>query len=115
MMKALLLVLLSGGVSDVADAPMIPAFFTGERLYEVCAGPDETQCWMYVAGVLDGVFETETGTQKRTICGAEITNREAANRVTAYLRENEAIREKAAAVVVRMALQSELACTADKA
>ena len=68
---------------------------------------------MYVAGVLDGVFEAETGAEARTLCRTEITNRDAAEHVIDYLRDNEEIRTKAAAVAVRLALQSELKCATE--
>lgn len=86
-----------------------PAFFTGERLYEICIGPNEPQCWMYVAGVIDATFEAEATGPERSICMSDIT----AARVTRYLRQNEAIRVKAAAIAVRAALSSELACNSD--
>lgn len=52
-----------------AEPPMIPAFFTGERLYEICVGPNKPQCWMYVAGVIDATFEAEASGPERSICG----------------------------------------------
>lgn len=100
--------------SQAAAGPaMIPAFFTGERLYEICIGPNEPQCWMYVAGVIDATFEAEANGSDRSICRSEMTNRDAAARVTHYLRENEAVRPKAAAIAVKAALQSDLACSAE--
>ena len=96
-----------------AEPEMIPAFFTGERLYEICIGPNEPQCWMYVAGVIDATFEAEADTSERSICRSDITNRDAAARVTRYLQQNEAIRLKAAAIAVKAALRSDLACNSD--
>lgn len=115
MIEAFLLMFLSAATPERNEPPTIPAFFTGARLYEICAGPNEAQCWMYVAGVIDGVFEAEAGASKPSICRSEITNRDAAQRVTYFLRENEAIRNKAAAVAVKLALQAELACSAEEA
>jgi hypothetical protein len=114
-LEVLLLMFASADATEISARPMIPAFFTGERLYEICAGPNEGQCWMYVAGVIDGVFEAEADASKPSICRSEITNRDAAERVTHFLRENEAIRHKAAAVAVKLALQAELACKAEEA
>jgi hypothetical protein len=112
MFGAQLLMLLAAAQPAGEDARLIPAFFTGERLYEICAGPEEAQCWMYVAGVLDGVFEAETGAE-RTICATQISNRDAAKLVMDYLRENKDMRPKAAAVAVQNAVKSKLACPAD--
>ena len=114
-MEAFLLALASADKTEISTGPMVPAFFTGERLYEICAGPNEGQCWMYVAGVVDGVFEAEADASKPSIRRSEITNRDAAERVTYFLRENEAIRHKAAAVAVKLALRAELACKAEEA
>ena len=98
-----------------ADGPVIPAFFTGERLYEICTGEDSAHCWMYVAGVLDGVFEMESASDKRSLCPTRLTNRDAATRVTEFLRENPQFRSRAAAVGVKEALRSELPCDEDRA
>lgn len=106
----LLLVIQLSGTSSAQASEMVPAFFTGDRLYEICAGPEEYQCWMYVAGVIDGTFQAEANETSRSICRTPITNREAAHHVLAYLRENVSVREKAAAVAVKLALQHELAC-----
>lgn len=96
--------------AQASSGPVIPAFFTGERLYGICTGDDPGQCWMYVAGVLDGVFEAESAAGTRSICPARLTNREAAERVTIFLRENSEFRGRAAAVGVKAALQSNLEC-----
>ena len=106
--------LANAATSPGEAAPLIPAFFTGERLYEICTGPNEPQCWMYVAGVLDGTFEAESSAEAPTICRTDITNRDAAERVVEYLRDNEDIRRKAAAVAVKAALIPVLACAPDK-
>ena len=110
MIATALLALLAAGEAQVDSAPLIPAFFTGERLYEICSRPNAGQCSMYVAGVLDGVFEAETRANSRSICGADLSNREAAERVVSYLRENASVHDKAAAVVVKLALRSDLEC-----
>lgn len=65
---------------------------------------------MYVAGVVDGVFQAETGDGSRTLCSGDLNNREAAKIVTDYLRENPESRALAAAAVVELALKSELGC-----
>ena len=113
MIVSLLLGAFIANSSSPPEPPMIPAFFTGERLYEICIGPNEPQCWMYVAGVVDATFEAEATAPERSICRSDITNRDAAARVTRYLQQNEAIRVKAAAIAVKAALSSELACNSD--
>ena len=107
-----LLMLFAFTAAQASSGPVIPAFFTGERLYGICTGDDPGQCWMYVAGVLDGVFEAESAAGTRSICPARLTNREAAERVTIFLRENSEFRSRAAAVGVKAALQSNLECAA---
>ncbi len=105
----LVLFLLTAAAAQEESAPLIPAFFTGERLYEICSRPNGGQCSMYVAGVVDGVFHSETG-EARTLCSGDMTNREAAKVVTEYLRENPDIRQHAAAVAVELALKPHLGC-----
>jgi hypothetical protein len=109
-----LLMFLASGTSQATQAPVIPAFFTGERLYEICTEENSPRCWMYVAGVLDGVFEAETGAATRSICAARLTNRDAAQRVIGFLRDNPGYRTRAAAVGVKAALRSDLACGPDQ-
>ena len=65
---------------------------------------------MYVAGVLDGVFAAEARVDSRSICRADLTNRDAADQVVDFLRENPSVQNRAAAVVVKLALQSHLEC-----
>jgi hypothetical protein len=101
-----------------ADPPngdhMIPAFFTGERLLEVCATPANGHCSMYVAGVIDGVFHAQADLSERTLCGGSaLTNREAAKLVVQFLREQPELRSKAAAVTVDLALRAHLACPSE--
>jgi hypothetical protein len=93
-----LLILLATTAPQAGDSPGIPAFFTGERLYEICIGEESGQCWMYVAGVLDGIFEAEASAGTRSICAARLTNRDAAERVTGFLRDQPQFRSRAAAV-----------------
>ena len=112
MTTALLMFL--AAAAQPADGPVIPAFFTGERLYEICTGDDSAHCWMYVAGVLDGVFEVESAAGSRSLCAARLTNRDAAARVTGFLRDNPEFQEMAAAVGVKAALRPVLACDSDQ-
>ncbi|HUG44965.1 MAG TPA: Rap1a/Tai family immunity protein [Sphingomicrobium sp.] len=109
-----LLAFLAAGASQATQAPVIPAFFTGERLYEICTEENTPRCWMYVAGVLDGVFAAETGADNRSICAARLTNRDAAERVIGFLRDNPAFRSKAAAVGVKAALRADLPCATNQ-
>lgn len=106
------LLMLFASTAQADDAPVIPAFFTAERLYEICTGRNPGQCWMYVAGVLDGMFEAQSRAATRSICPTRLTNRDAANLVINFLRDNPEFRSKAAAVAVKTALRPNLECTA---
>lgn len=92
-----------------AEPPLIPAFFTGDRLLEICMGPDPGQCSMYVAGVADGIFHSETG-EPRTLCSGDLNNRDARKIVTDYLLKHPEVRGHAAAVVVELALKPLIGC-----
>jgi hypothetical protein len=92
-----------------AEPPLIPAFFTGDRLLEICMGPNPGQCSMYVAGVADGIFHAETG-EARTLCSGDLNNRDARKIVTDYLLEHPQVREHAAAVAVELALKPMIGC-----
>ena len=98
--------------APVADAPMIPAFFTGERLYEICSRPNAGQCSMYVAGVLDGVFLTRSKFGGLALCPQPMNNRDAATAVVGLLASKPELRPHAAAVAVREALSGKLDCEA---
>lgn len=106
---SLILGLLALAAADGAEAPLIPAFFTGARLLDICMGPDPGQCSMYVAGVADGIFHSETG-KRRTLCSGDLNNRDARKIVTDYLFEHPAVREHAAAVAVELALKPLIGC-----
>jgi hypothetical protein len=93
---------------------VIPAFFTGERFLEICSESDAGQCWMYVAGVLDGIFHAESSHETQSICGGKRL-RKAAEIVVQFLRERPELQRKAAAVIVEMALRSRLPCSDDDA
>ena len=111
MMLATLLLL---GLQTQAEpeAPLIPAFFTGQSLYDICSRPNSGQCSMYVAGVLDGLFYARSRNQAAApaICPAPLNNQEAATLVTRYLTDNPEMRRRAAAVNVRVALAERLDC-----
>lgn len=92
------------------DPPVIPAFFTGDRLLEICTQQNVGLCSMYVAGVTDGIFHAETGEQ-RTLCRGDLTNRDARRIVTDYLRDHPEVREHAAAVAVQLALKPMIGCS----
>jgi hypothetical protein len=107
MMAALLL----ANTPVLPHAEMIPAFFTGDRLLEVCMEPNDGRCAMYVAGVLDGVFHAQADAHDRSICGGnELDTREASRLVVQFLQDRPELRSKAAAVVVDLALRSRLPC-----
>lgn len=108
-MSLLLAIFATAAAQDEAP-PTIPAFFTGERLFEICSRPNAGQCSMYVAGVVDGVFHVETRDPARTLCAGRMNNRDAARIVTDYLRDHPEIREHAAAVAVELALRPKIGC-----
>lgn len=93
-----------------AEAPLIPAFFTGERLYEICRQPNAGQCSMYVVGVLDSLFLTDSLHRRATTCPTSLTNRQAAEIVTAYLERNRTVRARAASVAVTQAMAERFPC-----
>lgn len=78
-------------------------------MLEICIGPDPGQCSMYVAGVADGIFHSETG-GPRTLCSGDLNNRDARKVVTDYLLEHPEIRGHAAATVVELALKPLIGC-----
>ena len=100
--------------AEEPERPDIPAFFTGERLLEICTQQTAGFCSMYVAGVADGIFHSETGEQ-RSLCRGDLTNRDARKIVTDYLRDNPDMRPFAAAVAVQKALEPVIGCSDDSA
>lgn len=102
--------LLALALAASGDTPVIPAFFTGERLLEICTEQNLGLCSMYVAGVADGIFHAETG-EPRTLCRGDLTNRDARKIVTDYLRDHPEVREHAAAVAVQLALKPLIGCS----
>ena len=97
--------------SQPADPPLIPSFFTGEALHDICRQqPSAGQCSMYVVGVLDGIFLSDAETGNATICPAKLTNQDAAGEVARFLTDNPSERHKAASVIVRLALEPRLRC-----
>jgi hypothetical protein len=104
------LLLLGAAAQAPAAPPLIPAFFTAERLYEICTRPNHGQCSMYVAGVIDGVFLIEARTGEPTICRAPITNQKAADLVLAYLEAHPERRAESAASAVKAAVAQALPC-----
>jgi len=112
-MFPLLLLLAAQARPPASGAPLIPAFFTGQRLYEICSESQGGLCSMYVAGVLDGLFYAGSRSSQPILCRAPINNREAAELVTRYLEQNPQIRSRAAAVGVERALTDRLRCDSD--
>ena len=106
------LLLLGAAAQAPAEAPLIPAFFTAETLYDICTRPNHGQCSMYVAGVIDGVFLIESRADEPTICRAPITNQKAAELVTAYLAAHPERRAESAASAVKRAVADALPCGA---
>lgn len=94
------------------EPPLIPTFFTGERLYELCRQSQPGFCSMYVVGVLDGIFLSDQQNGRRTTCPTSLTNREAARIVTDYLGRNAAIRPRAASVGITRAMVERFPCAA---
>ena len=95
-----------------AQPPLIPAFFTGERLYEICSRPNAGQCSMYVAGVLDGLFYARSRGGMPVLCPTEMNNQEATQIVVDFLAQRPHRQARAAAFVVRQALTEQLSCDA---
>lgn len=90
--------------------PIIPAFFTGLTLHEICRDHDPGHCSMYVAGILDGIFYADTSKADVKLCPARLTNAEAAAIIVTRLREEPDLLRRAAAIVVRTALAKRFAC-----
>lgn len=109
-MSSAVLLLLAAQAS--APPPLIPAFFNGERLYEICSRPNAGQCSMYVAGVLDGLFYARSRGGMPVLCPTEMNNQEATQIVVDYLAEQPQRQARAAAFVVRQALTDQLSCDA---
>jgi hypothetical protein len=93
-----------------ASPAQIPAFFTGQGILEICDRENWGQCSMYVSGVIDGLFLAKNRPDETSLCRARLTNREAADRVTEYLRENPDMQPVAASVSVKAALADRLSC-----
>lgn len=91
-----------------------PAFFSGERLLEICRRQNYGQCSMYVAGVVDGMFFVDGENGSQSLCRAQMTNRRAARLVTRLLEEDGALRGLSAAAAVQAAMASPLGCTSDE-
>ncbi|WP_129791341.1 Rap1a/Tai family immunity protein [Sphingosinicella sp. CPCC 101087] len=102
--------LLLFGIQAAGQPPLIPAFFTGQSLYEICSRPNGGQCSMYVAGVLDGLFYAGSRDAEPLLCPAPLNNRQAAELVTDYLESHPDMLPRAAALGVRQALAERLEC-----
>lgn len=90
----------------------IPAFFSGNQLFEICSNPNYGQCSMYVAGVIDGIFFADGEGGRQSLCRGEITNQSAAELVLRKLTDDEALRSLSAAAAVRAAIADRLSCQA---
>ncbi|EQB01203.1 hypothetical protein L286_16480 [Sphingobium sp. HDIP04] len=88
----------------------IPAFFSGNQLFEICSNPNYGQCSMYVAGVIDGIFLADGEGGRQSLCRSEITNRGAAELVLNRLSGDTALRSLSAAAAVRAAVANRLSC-----
>lgn len=88
----------------------IPAFFSGNQLFEICSSPNYGQCSMYVAGVIDGIFFADGEGGRQSLCRGEITNQGAAELVLHKLSDDEALRSLSAAAAVRAAIADRLSC-----
>lgn len=92
----------------------VPAFFSGERLFEICSHPNYGQCSMYVAGVIDGIFHADGEGGRQGLCRTEITNQGAAELVLNRLAADEALRGLSAAAAVQAAVADSLSCASDQ-
>lgn len=88
----------------------IPAFFSGDRLFEICSQPNYGQCSMYVAGVIDGMFYADSEGGSQAICRTEITNQAAAELVLNRLSGDAELRSLSAAAAVHAAIADRLSC-----
>jgi hypothetical protein len=95
----------------VVEAPMVPAFFTGDALYGFCTKPNQSECLMYVAGALDGLFYVRFSDGSVRLCPSRMTNAEAATLVVDYLEKNPEARRRAGAAVIRTALAPKIECS----
>lgn len=93
-----------------AEAPLIPAFFTAETLYDICTRPNAGQCSMYITGTVDGMFLLEAARGRESFCLPQMTNREAADAVVDYLDDNPDVRGKAASAAIYEALTETFPC-----
>lgn len=96
--------------SGPTEAAPIPAFFRGERLFEICSRMNYGQCSMYVAGVVDGIFYADGENGRQSLCRNELTNQEAAKLVIDKLAADNSLRELSAAAAVKAALADTLSC-----
>ena len=90
----------------------IPAFFSGNQLFEICSNPNYGQCSMYVAGVIDGIFLADGEGGRQSLCRSAITNQSAAELVLSKLSDDTALRDLSAAAAVRAAVADRLSCPA---
>lgn len=88
----------------------IPAFFSGNQLFEICSNPNYGQCSMYVAGVIDGIFLADGEGGRQSLCRSEITNQGAAELVVNRLAGDTELRSLSAAAAVRAAVADRLSC-----
>lgn len=115
MSRTFLLLVLATGLSatpgDAAEGTRdIPAFFSGNQLFEICSNPNYGQCSMYVAGVIDGIFLADGEGGRQSLCRGEITNQSAAELVLHKLSDDESLRSLSAAAAVRAAVADRLSC-----
>jgi hypothetical protein len=95
--------------NEVGEEPT-PAFFTGERLFEICSRTNYGQCSMYVAGVVDGIFFADGENGGQSLCRGKLTNQEAAKLVLNELMNDNSLRVLSAAAAVKAALADTLSC-----
>ncbi|WP_323810775.1 Rap1a/Tai family immunity protein [Sphingobium baderi] len=112
MLPALLLPLSAAGATETLKD--VPAFFSGERLFEICSLPNYGQCSMYVAGVIDGIFHADGEGGRQRLCRTGITNQGAAELVLNRLASDEALRGLSAAAAVQAAVADRLSCASEQ-
>lgn len=108
MLPSLLLPISPAGASE--HSREIPAFFSGERLFEICSRPNYGQCSMYVAGVVDGIFYADGEDGRQGLCRVEMTNQGAAELVLSRLKADAMLRTLSAAAAVHAAVSDHLSC-----
>lgn len=95
------------------SVPLIPSFFTAQALFDICNRPNAGQCSMYITGTIDGMFLLEAEQGRERFCLPQMTNRDAADAVVDYLKDNADVRGKAASAAIFEALTETFPCATE--